>query len=65
MSRQKGVGTIESFFTPNQSQIESEKNDTEEQCFSEEETDEDQRKPKNSSTNFPENLVGRSHMVAL
>ena len=43
----------------------SEKNDTEEeQCINQEETDEDQRKPK-KITNFPEKLVVRSHMVAL
>ena len=47
MSHRKHVQTLESFFSPNQSQRESEKNDTEEeQCINQEETDEDQRKPK-------------------
>ena len=45
----KRVRTLESFFAPNQSQSESEKNDTEEeQCINQEETDEDRRKPKKS-----------------
>ena len=65
MSHRKRVRTLESCFVPNQSQSESEKNDTEEeQCINQEETDEDQRKPK-KITNFPENLVARSQMVAL
>ena len=47
MSHRKRVQTLESFFAPNRSQSESEKNDTEEeQCINQEETDEDQRKPK-------------------
>ena len=51
MSHRKRVRTIESFFAPNRSQTESEKNDTEEeQCINQEETDEDQRKPKKSRT---------------
>ena len=42
MSHRKCVRTLESFFAPNQSQSESEKNDTEqEQCINQEETDED------------------------
>ena len=46
-SHRKRVRTLGSFFTPNQSQSESEKNDTEEeQCINQEETDEDRRKPK-------------------
>ena len=49
MSHRKRVRTLESFFAPNQSQSESEKNDTEEeQCINQEETDEDRRKPKKS-----------------
>ena len=49
MSHRKRVRTLGSFFTPNQSQSESEKNDTEEeQCINQEETDEDRRKPKKS-----------------
>ena len=49
MSHRKRVRTYERFFTPNQSQSESEKNDTEEeQCINQEETDEDRRKPKKS-----------------
>ena len=65
MSHRKRVRTLERFFAPNRSQSESEKNDTEEeQCINQEETDEDQRKPK-KITNFPENLVARSQMVAL
>ena len=50
MSHWKHVWTLESFFAPNQSQSESEKNnDTEEdQCVNQEETDEDRRKPKKS-----------------
>ena len=57
MSHRKHVRTLESFFAPNQSQSESEKNDTEEeQCINQEETDEDQRKPKK---------ITRSHVVAL
>ena len=51
MSHRKRVRTLESFFTPNRSQSESEKNDTEEeQCINQEETDEDRRKPKKSRT---------------
>ena len=51
MSHQKRVRTLESFFAPNRSQSESEKNDTEEeQCINQEETDEDRRKPKKSPT---------------
>ena len=47
MSHRKRVRTLGSFFAPNQSQSESEKNDTEEeQCINQEETDEDRRKPK-------------------
>ena len=65
MSHQKRVRTLESFFAPNRSQSESEKNDTEgEQCINQEETDEDRRKPK-KITNFPANLVVRSHLVAV
>ena len=65
MSHRKRVRTIESFFAPNRSQSESEKNDTEEeQCINQEETDEDERKPK-KITNFSENLVARSYVVAL
>ena len=49
MSHRKRVRTLESFFTSNQSQSESGKNDTEEeQCINQEETDEDRRKPKKS-----------------
>ena len=49
MSHRKRVRTLGSFFAPNQSQSESEKNDTEEeQCINQEETDEDRRKPKKS-----------------
>ena len=51
MSHWKCVRTLESFFTPNRSQSESEKNDTEEeQCINQEQTDEDRRKPKKSRT---------------
>ena len=51
MSHRKGVRTSESFFTPNRSQSESEKNDTEqEQCINQEETEQDWRKPKKSRT---------------
>ena len=51
ISHQKRVRTLESFFAPNRSQSESEKNDTkEEQCIKQEETDEDQRKLKKSRT---------------
>ena len=51
MSHRKRVRTIESFFAPNRSQSESEKNDTEEeQCINQEEMDEDQRKLKKSRT---------------
>ena len=51
MSHRKHVRTLEHFFTPNQSQSESEKNDTEEeQCINQEETGEDRRKPKKSQT---------------
>ena len=50
MSHPKSVQTLERFFAPNQSQSESEKNDTEEQCINREETDEDRRKPKKSQT---------------
>ena len=57
MSHRKHVRTLESFFAPNQSQSESEKNDTEEeQCINQEETDEDRRKPKK---------ITRSHIVTL
>ena len=64
MSHRKHVRIIESFFTSNQSQTESEKNDTEdEQYINQEETDEDQRKPKNHE--HSRNLAARSHMVAL
>jgi len=49
VSHRKHVRTLGSFFTPNQSQSESEKNDAEEeQCINWEETDEDRRKPKKS-----------------
>ena len=49
VSHRKRVRKLESFFTPNQSQSESEKNDTEEeQCINQEETDEGRRKPKKS-----------------
>ena len=49
MSPRKRVRTLESFFTSNQSQSESGKNDTEEeQCINQGETDEDRRKPKKS-----------------
>ena len=49
MSHRKRIRTLESFFAPNQSQGESEKNDTnEEQYINQEETDEDRRKPKKS-----------------
>ena len=49
MSHRKRVRTLGSFFAPNQSQSESEKNDTEEeQCINQEEMDEDRRKPKKS-----------------
>ena len=42
MSHRKCVRTLESFSTPNQSQSESEKNDTEEEtCINQEETDGD------------------------
>ena len=42
MSHRKRVRTLESFFAPNRSQNESEKNDTEqEQGINQEETDED------------------------
>ena len=48
MSHQKRFRTIESLFASNRSQIESEKNDTEdEQCINQEERDEDQKKRKN------------------
>ena len=48
MSHRKRVRTLESFFAPNESQSESEKNDTEEeQGINQEEADEDQRKRKN------------------
>ena len=51
MSHRKRVRTLESFFAQNRSQSESEKNDTEEeQCINQEETNEDQRKPKKSPT---------------
>ena len=51
MSHRKRVRTLESFFAPNRSQSESEKNDTEEeQCINQEETNEDRRKPKKSRT---------------
>ena len=61
MSHRKRVRTLESFFAPNQSQSESEKNDTEEeQCINQEETDEGKETEK--ITNFPENLVVRSHI---
>ena len=57
MSHRKRARTLERFFTPNRSQSESEKNDTEEeQCINQEETDEDRRKPKK---------ITRSHVVAL
>ena len=66
LSHRKRVRTLESFFVPNRSEIESEKNDTEEeQCINQEETYEDRRKPKISRVRFPENLVARSQMVAL
>ena len=53
MSKQK-------LFASNQSQIELEKNDTEnEQCINQEERDEDQRKPKKSRT-FQKTLL-RDH----
>ena len=66
ISHRKRVRTLESFFTANRSQSESEKNDTEEdECINQEETDEDQRKPKKSPTFFPENLFARSPMVVL
>ena len=48
MSHRKRVRTLESFFAPNRSQSESEKNDTEqEQGINQEETDEDWRNRKN------------------
>ena len=51
MSHWNCVRTWASFFASNQSQSESEKNDTEEEhCINQEETDEDQRKPKKSKT---------------
>ena len=51
MSHQKHVWRLESFFTPNRSQSESEKNDiVEEQCINQEETNEDQKKLKKSRT---------------
>ena len=51
MSHWNRAGTWASFFASNQSQSESEKNDTEEEhCINQEETDEDQRKPKKSKT---------------
>ena len=51
ISHRKRVRTLESFSAPNRSQSESEKNDTEEEeCINQEETDEDQRKPKKSPT---------------
>ena len=66
ISHRKRVRTLESFFTPNRSQSESEKNDTEEEeCINQEETDEDQRKPKKSPTFFPQNLFAGSPMVVL
>ena len=50
-SHRKRVRKLESFFAPNRSQSESEKNDTEEeQCINQEEMDEDRRKPKKSQT---------------
>ena len=61
ISHQKRVRTLESFFTPNRSQSESEKNDTEEEeCINQEEMDEEKETEK--ITNFPENLVARSHI---
>ena len=49
MSHRKRVRTLESFFTINQSQSESGKNDREEdQCINQGEMDEDRRKPKKS-----------------
>ena len=49
MSHRKRIRTLESFFAPNRSQSESEKNDTEEeQCINQEETDEDRREAKKS-----------------
>ena len=49
VSHRKRVRTIESFFASNQSQTESEENDTDdEQCINQEETNEDQIKPKKS-----------------
>ena len=51
MSHRKRVRTIQSFFALNRSQTESEKDDTEdEQCINQEETDEDQKKPKKITT---------------
>ena len=51
MSHRKRVQTSESFFAPNRSQSESEKNDTEqEQCINQEETEQDRRKLKKSQT---------------
>ena len=48
MSHRKRVRTLESFFAPNQSQSDSDKNDTEEeQCINQEEADEDWRNQKN------------------
>ena len=53
------------FCSTSKRQSESEKKDTEEEeCINQEETDEDHRKTE-KITNFPENLVARSHMVAL
>ena len=52
MSHRKHVRKLESFFAPNRSQSESEKNDTEEQCINQEETDEERRKPKKKSQTF-------------
>ena len=48
MSHRNHVWTLESFFAPNQSQSELEKNDTEDQCINQEEMDEDQRELKKS-----------------
>ena len=48
MSHRKHFQTIKHFFASNRSQTESEKNDTKDgQCINQEQTDEDQKKPKN------------------
>ena len=60
-AQSKRVRTLESFFTPNQSQSESEKNvPKKKEHINQEETDEGKETEK--ITNFPENLVARSHI---